>query len=121
VVEFAWTLPLSMKIRGSVGKSILRRVLYSHVPKELLERPKMGFGVPIAAWLRGPLRDWAASLLDERRVEHEGFLAAPALRTKWQEHQSGKRNWQGHLWNALMFQSWLEEQNSAAPVPAGRF
>lgn len=108
VADFAWHLPLSMKVRQGQGKWILRQVLYNYVPKKLIERPKMGFGVPIDAWLRSPLREWAENLLDEKRLKSEGFFNPEPIRRKWQEHLSGKRNWQYHLWDVLMFQSWLE-------------
>lgn len=108
VIEFAWSLPQHFKIKRGIGKSILRDVLYKYVPKDLVDRPKMGFGVPIDSWLRGPLREWAEELLDERRLRQEGFFNPTLIRSKWAEHLSGKRNWQYHLWGVLMFQSWLE-------------
>ena len=108
VVEFAWSLPRSLKVRGERGKWILREVLNRYVPAALVERPKMGFGVPIGAWLRGPLRDWAGALLDERRLREEGYFHPTPVREKWTEHLGGKHNWEYYLWNVLMFQAWLE-------------
>jgi asparagine synthase (glutamine-hydrolysing) len=108
VVEFAWQLPLEYKLRDGVGKWALRQVLYKHVPKELIERPKQGFAVPIDAWLRGPLRGWGEELLNENRLKREGFFQPALIQLKWQEHLSGQRNWMHHLWDVLMFQSWLE-------------
>ena len=110
VVEFAWRLPQSLKLRNGQGKWLLRQVLYQYVPRQLIERPKQGFAVPIDAWLRGPLRDWAESLLDESRLRQEGIFQPAAVRQKWNEHLSGKRNWQHWLWDVLMYQAWAEEQ-----------
>lgn len=118
VVEFAWRLPLHQKIRDGQGKHLLRRVLYRHVPKELIERPKMGFSVPIAEWLRGPLRPWAEELLDERRLRAGGLLDAGIVRTAWAEHLSGRRNWQHRLWAVLMFQAWKARWDTAPAAAA---
>lgn len=112
VVEFAWRLPQSMKLRDGQTKWALRQVLYRHVPKALIERHKMGFSVPLDSWLRGPLRQWAEELLSTDRLKREGFFHPAPVRQKWAEHLSGQRNWQSHLWDVLMFQAWLtEEQN----------
>jgi asparagine synthase (glutamine-hydrolysing) len=112
VAEFAWRLPLNMNIQNGKGKCLLRRVLQRYVPDELIERPKMGFGVPIEDWLRGPLREWAESLLDDTRLKREGFLNSSVVREKWNEHLLGGRNWSSQLWTILMFQAWLESQSS---------
>lgn len=112
VVALAWQLPLHLKLRDGVRKWALRQVLYRHVPRELVERPKMGFGVPIDAWLRGPMRDWAESLLDASRLRREGFLRPEPIRKVWAEHLSGHRNQQHLLWDVLMFQAWLEAQRA---------
>jgi len=111
VFEFAWSLPLEYKLRGGTAKWCLKQVLYKHVPKSLIERPKMGFGVPIDVWLRGPLKNWAEELLDESRLKDEGFFESAPIRKMWLEHQLGKRNWQYQLWDILMFQLWYEKNH----------
>ena len=109
VFEFAWRLPMAYKVRGGTGKHLLRQVLYRHVPQALIDRPKMGFGVPIDSWLRGPLNEWAATLLDPVKLRDDGFFDPAPVSQKWKEHQTGVRNWQYHLWDILMFQSWNAE------------
>jgi asparagine synthase (glutamine-hydrolysing) len=110
VVEFAWRLPVSLKVRHGETKWPLKQLLNRHVPRHLIDRPKMGFGLPTDQWLRKPLRDWAESLLDAKRLRAEGFLDPNPIRKKWQEHLSGERFWQYELWDVLMFQGWLENQ-----------
>ena len=107
LVEFAWRLPLSMKVRGGQGKRVLRRVLYRYVPPNLIERPKMGFGIPLGEWLRGPLRDWAEPLLDEAAIREHGLLDPAPIRATWEEHLAGRGDWNYHLWAILMLQVWL--------------
>jgi len=109
VIEFAWSLPLRLRVRAGTGKWLLKELLARYVPRSLTERPKTGFGIPVDIWLRGPLRDWAESLLDESRLRREGFLQPAPIRQKWLEHLSGRRNWAYWLWDVLMFQSWHEE------------
>ena len=109
IFEFASKIPLSMKLKNGVGKTVLRDVLYRYVPKDLIERPKMGFGVPVADWLRGPLRGWAEEFLGESRLRSQGFFYPRIVREMWSEHLSGTRNWQSQLWAVLMFQAWLED------------
>ena len=109
VVELAWQLPLKMKIVDGRGKWLLRQVLYKHVPSELIDRPKAGFGIPVGQWLRGPLRSWAEMLLEENRLSSEGYFYPGPIRKKWDEHLSGRRDHTASLWAVLMFQAWLQE------------
>jgi len=111
VAEFAWRLPYEMRISKGVGKRVVREVLKRYVPNNLIDRPKMGFGIPLHEWLRGPLFEWADALLDERRLQSEGFFDAKIIRKFWNEHQSGRRRWGHYLWNILMFQAWMDEQD----------
>jgi asparagine synthase (glutamine-hydrolysing) len=108
VVEFAWRLPRAVKIRGGVSKWLLRQVLYRHVPKALVERPKMGFGIPLGDWLRGPLRGWADDLLAESRLRQAGLLDAARVRQIWDAHLNGRRNHEYMLWNVLMLEAWRD-------------
>jgi len=114
VVEYAWGLPTEMKLRDGQGKWALRRILDRFVPRALTERPKVGFGVPIDQWLRGPLKEWADDLLGADRLSREGYFDPRPIRLAWDEHQSGRRNRQYELWNSLMFQSWLEQETTGA-------
>ncbi len=108
VVEFAWRIPRSTLMHDGVGKWPLRQVLYRHVPRELVERPKTGFAIPLGDWLRGPLRDWAESLLSENRLRDGGLVSVADVRRTWAEHLSGRRNWQYPLWDVLMLEAWRE-------------
>ena len=119
VAELAWRLPLHMKIRGGEGKWALRQVLYKYVPRELIERPKVGFGIPVGQWLRGPLRDWAESLLDESRLNAEGYFHSAPIRTRWAEHLSGRLDHTASLWSVLMFQAWWQAQAGQASQARG--
>jgi asparagine synthase (glutamine-hydrolysing) len=110
VVEFAWSLPLEYRITRESGKRVLRNILGRHVPREIFERPKMGFGIPVQAWLRGPLRPWAEELLSESRLRRDGYFRPRPVRERWNEHLSGRRDWGYHLWDVLMFQAWLDVQ-----------
>lgn len=114
VIEFAWRVPLEMKIRNGVGKWLLRQVLYRHVPPSMIERPKMGFAIPVGEWLRGSLREWAEDLLDERRLRQEGYLVADPIRRLWKRHLTGTEDGQFALWGVLMFQAWLAETRQSA-------
>jgi asparagine synthase (glutamine-hydrolysing) len=110
VVEFAARLPNFMLFDEGGGKAILRQILYRHVPRELVDRPKWGFSVPLQHWLRGPLRGWAEDLLSEADLSAAGYLEAAPIRDCWAEHLSGRFNHQNKLWPLLMFQSWLRAQ-----------
>lgn len=116
VVAFAWSLPLALRVRAGEGKRLLRQVLYRHVPRDLVDRPKQGFGVPVGEWLRGPLRGWAEDLLAEDRLRAEGFLEPGPVRQRWREHLDGTRDGAPQLWAVLMFQAWLEAQRAEAPL-----
>lgn len=111
IVELAWKMPLEYKIRNGEGKWLLKQVLYRHIPQELIERPKMGFGIPLHDWLRHSLRDWAESLLDKQLLIQQGYFHPEPIRKMWNEHLSGKYNHQHHLWDILMFQAWLQYNN----------
>ena len=115
VFAFAWRLPLGMKIRNGQGKWVMRRLLDKYLPRHLFERPKMGFGIPIESYLRGPLREWAEALLSERRIRDEGLLAPELIRARWAEHLSGRKDWQFHMWDVLMLQSWLDDNRGRTP------
>lgn len=108
VVETAWRVPEDMKLRGGQGKWLLKQLLYRYVPQTLVDRPKMGFGVPINVWLREGVRDWAETYLDEKRLRNEGYLDADIIRQTWLQHQKGCGDSGGPLWTVLMFQQWLE-------------
>ena len=111
IVEFAWSLPINLKIQGQTGKQVLREVLYKYVPRELIDRPKAGFAVPIGQWLRGPLFEWADELLNEARIKREGFFHVQPIRQRWLEHLSRKRDHTPSLWTILMFQAWLDQNH----------
>jgi asparagine synthase (glutamine-hydrolysing) len=114
IIAFAWQLPLGMKLRAGRGKWLLRQLLARHVPNELIERPKMGFSIPLAQWLRRPLREWAEALLDPTVLRQEGLLAVAPIRAKWAEHLAGSHDWHLELWSVLMFRSWMETARSRA-------
>lgn len=113
VMEFAWRLPMHMKLRDGKGKWILRQLLDRHVPRALIDRPKMGFGIPLDQWLRGPLKEWAGDLLSEDRLRREGYLRPEAITRTWQAHLAGNGSFGYRLWSVLMFQAWLEQQGQA--------
>jgi asparagine synthase (glutamine-hydrolysing) len=108
VAELAWRLPLNMKIKDGVSKWPIRQILYKYVPKELIERPKSGFSIPVGQWVRGPLREWTEELLDESRLKNEGYFNHKMVRKIWEQHYSGDFDWTPRLWAILMFQAWLD-------------
>ena len=108
VVELSHRIPLKFKIKKNIGKVVLRNILYKHVPKELIDRPKVGFGIPLGNWLRGPLRDWVEELINIDRLDREGFLNSKIVNQIWKEHLSGKRDWSDRVWSIIIFQQWLE-------------
>jgi asparagine synthase (glutamine-hydrolysing) len=112
VVGFVWSLPLSLRIPDDKPKWLLRELLYRYVPREIIDRPKQGFCAPVGEWLRGSLRDWAQALLDPARLRDEGFLDAARVDRMWQQHLTGRMNWQHPLWTVLMFQAWLDAQKN---------
>jgi asparagine synthase (glutamine-hydrolysing) len=116
VVELSWRLGIQHLLRAGESKWLLRQVLYKHVPRNLIDRPKQGFAVPLAEWLRGPLRDWAEDLISESRLRQGGYFISEVVRQKWNEHQSCRRNWQYLLWDVLMFQSWLKRRSAGSSV-----
>jgi len=109
VIEYAWSLPIGVKIKNGAGKWPIRKILSKYVPDSIMERPKTGFGVPIGDWLRGPLRNWAEDLLDPSVLSNQNLLNPEPIRKRWLEHIDGKRNWQHSLWGVLMLQAWMRE------------
>ena len=106
VFNFAWSLPLSYKLKSGNSKRILKNILYKYVDRSLLERPKMGFGVPVGEWIKGPLLEWTEDLLNTDIIKAEGYFCPNTVQKFWKEHKKGDRNWQNQLWTILMFQSW---------------
>jgi asparagine synthase (glutamine-hydrolysing) len=112
LVELAWRAPTAFKVLNGVTKRPLRDILYQYVPKEMIERPKMGFGVPVGHWLRGPLRDWAEDLLDAQKIKEDGLLDGTVIQKMWKKHQKGTYDWHAPLWGVLMFQAWKRQWKS---------
>jgi asparagine synthase (glutamine-hydrolysing) len=121
IVSLVWSLPASTYSDGNRSKWLLRKVLYKYVPRELIERPKWGFIPPLGDWLRGPLRDWAESLLSESRLRQECLLDPVPIRARWRDHMSGKADWSTLLWDVLAFECWLEGQGQRSSASANRF
>ncbi|PCH55673.1 MAG: hypothetical protein COC15_04075 [Legionellales bacterium] len=112
LIEYAWQLPMRVKVKQGKSKWILREIASRHNIGDLIDRPKMGFGVPIDHWLRQQLKPWAEDLLSIENLQKSGLLNAANIRGRWQEHLSGKRDWHPHLWNILMFQEWFVQYKS---------
>lgn len=110
ILEFSTQIPTSLKIKNNKTKWLLRKILNNYLPNNLIDRPKSGFSIPLAEWLRGPLRDWVESLLNKNKLDEEGFFNSEIVLQKWQEHLSGKYDWSNILWNLLIFQDWQEKQ-----------
>ena len=110
VVDFSLKIPMNLKLRDNVGKWILRQVLYKYLPKELVNRPKMGFGIPLGKWLRGSLNEWAEDLLSEKSIKKHNYFNYQIIQESWEKHKSGKNNLSASLWGILMFQQWLTKQ-----------
>lgn len=113
VAEAAWRIPTQVHVKDGRGKWVLRQLLARYLPSEMFERPKQGFAIPIASWLRHELKDWAAELLDPARLRREGYFEVEPVQRRWRQHLSGAMNWSAHLWAILMFQSWLDEQHTS--------
>ena len=111
IADLAWRLPLHMKIRDGKGKWVLRQVLNKYVPSDLVERPKAGFAIPVGQWLSGPLRDWVEDLINEERLQSEGYLNPSLIRETWRQHLSKRHDWSQKLWSVLMFQAWLDKRS----------
>ena len=120
VAELAARIPLGLKIRGGKGKHIVRKLLYGLVPRELIDRPKAGFGVPVGEWIKGPLRPWAEDLLDPGLIRAQGWFDPDIVSARWRQHLSGRRDSTPALWAILMFQSWLSAQDSRASTTTVR-
>jgi asparagine synthase (glutamine-hydrolysing) len=112
LIEFAWTLPVNMKIRNGKGKWILRKLLNNLVPEKLTDRPKKGFAIPLGDWLKGPLREWSEDLLDPHKLKEQGIFESSEIISKWNDHLKGSNDWHGFLWSVLMFQSWYENSKN---------